>query len=49
MVKTGYLGDYAAEFGDLMYVANEKSHDFAKFSSMVDARYQEWKSHSAND
>lgn len=42
-----YLGDYAAEFGDLMYVADESAHDFPRFSKMVDARYEEWKSRPA--
>lgn len=37
--ENGYfLGDYAAHFEDLMYVAPESQHDFAKFSKMVDER-----------
>jgi hypothetical protein len=35
-----YLEDYAELFGDLMYVANEREHDFGKFSRMVDERYK---------
>ena len=35
-----YLDDYATTFGDLMYVASEKEHDFKKFSQMVDRRYK---------
>lgn len=34
-----YLDDYAVAFGDLMYVASEGAHDFAKFSSIVEARF----------
>jgi|SRR5450830_361937 len=33
-----YLLDYVEHFGDLMYVAAESAHDFAKFSSILDAR-----------
>jgi hypothetical protein len=33
-----YLADYAEHFGELMYVASEAEHDFAKFSAMVNAR-----------
>jgi hypothetical protein len=33
-----YLGDYEKHFGKLMYVAPEGAHDFAKFSSIVEAR-----------
>ncbi len=34
-----YLDDYAEAFGDLMYVASEGAHDFLKFSSMLEARF----------
>jgi hypothetical protein len=34
-----YLSDYAEAFGDLMYVAGEKEHDYKKFSQMVNRRY----------
>lgn len=34
-----FLEDYAAAFGDLMYVAPESAHDFAKFSAVLDARF----------
>jgi len=37
-----YLGDYADQFADLMYVAPESQHDFAKFTAMVDGRYHEF-------
>jgi len=37
---TNYLSDYAKVFGDLMYVESESSHDFTKFSEMVENRYQ---------
>ena len=33
-----YLEDYAAAFGDQMYVASEAAHDFQKFSSMLEAK-----------
>jgi hypothetical protein len=33
-----YLDDYAAEFGNLMYVAGEEKHDFERFAKMVDRR-----------
>ena len=33
-----YLDDYAGTFGNLMYVASEEAHNFAKFSSMLEAR-----------
>lgn len=35
-----YLTDYVELFGDLMYVASENEHDFEKFSSMLESRYQ---------
>ena len=35
-----YLGDYAACFGDQMYVAAESAHDFALFTEMVEERVQ---------
>ena len=34
-----YLDDYAEAFGDLMYVASEGAHNFAEFSSMLQARF----------
>ena len=33
-----YLEDYAANFGDQMYVSPESAHDFARFSAMLDER-----------
>lgn len=33
-----YLNDYANNFGDLMYVAKEETHDFAALSKMIQAR-----------
>jgi hypothetical protein len=33
-----YLQDYADNFGDLMYVAPESTHDFEAFSLMMEAR-----------
>ncbi len=33
-----YLSDYAAHFGDLMYLAPESDHDFDVFVKMIDAR-----------
>jgi len=35
-----YLSDYAENFGELMYVAPESAHDFAKFSSMIQKRLE---------
>ncbi len=35
-----YLQDYSDHFGDLMYVAPESEHDFAKFCSILDARVE---------
>lgn len=37
-----YLTDYEANFGRQMYVASEAEHDVAKFSAMVERRYQEY-------
>jgi hypothetical protein len=37
-----YLGDYAKNFGELMYVAPESAHDFKAFSAMVEARYKSY-------
>jgi len=34
-----YLEDYAENFGELMYLAPEKDHDYKLFSSMLDARF----------
>jgi hypothetical protein len=34
-----YLDDYAQVFFDEMYVAPEESHDFGKFSSVLEARF----------
>jgi len=34
-----YLDDYAAAFGDLMYIAPESAHDYEKFAAMVQARW----------
>lgn len=36
-----YLYDYAESFGDLMFVKPESEHDFAKFSSMMQARLED--------
>ncbi|QLG86763.1 hypothetical protein HQ393_00080 [Chitinibacter bivalviorum] len=33
-----YLNDYAEHFEELMYVAPESDHDFAKYSAVLDAR-----------
>ncbi|MBB4844286.1 hypothetical protein HNP55_002822 [Paucibacter oligotrophus] len=33
-----YLSDYAEGFESLMYVAPESSHDFSKFSAILDSR-----------
>ena len=33
-----YLADYAEHFSELMYVAAEDAHDFAKFSSILESR-----------
>lgn len=33
-----YLSDYAAHFGDLMYLEPETAHDFNVFRKMIDAR-----------
>lgn len=33
-----YLADYSKEFGDLMYIASEKEHDFNKFHTMLETR-----------
>jgi len=35
-----YLQDYSDHFGDLMYVAPEAEHDFAKFCAILDARVE---------
>ena len=37
-----YLEDYAAFFGDHLYVEAEAAHDFAVYAEMVEVRYQEW-------
>jgi len=34
-----FLGDYANTFAHLLYVADEKQHDFEAFSNMVNRRY----------
>ena len=34
-----YLDDYAEAFGEMMYLAPEDAHDFAKFSSILEARF----------
>jgi len=38
-----YMNDYCAEFHDSVYVAGEESHDWEKFSAMVQRRYDEWR------
>ncbi len=35
-----YLTDYAGAFERQMYVAPESAHDFAKFSAILDARFE---------
>lgn len=35
-----YLADYTEHFGELMYVASEAEHDFAKFSALLNARLE---------
>lgn len=37
-----YLNDYGSNFGDLLFVAPEAAHDFARYSSMVEERYREF-------
>ncbi len=34
-----YLGDYAENFGHLMYVAYEADHDYAAFDAMLNERH----------
>jgi len=34
-----YLNDYAKAFPNKMYLADERSHDFSRFSAMVQSRY----------
>jgi len=36
-----YLGDYAEQFGDLLYVAGEGDHDFTKLAVLLDRRLSE--------
>lgn len=36
-----YLGDYVEAFADLMYIADEREHDFRKFKEIVDRRYED--------
>ena len=36
-----YLSDYAESFGNFMYLKPENGHDFAKFSSMMQARFED--------
>jgi hypothetical protein len=35
-----YLEDYAAHFGDQMYVAPEEAHDFSRLATLIDSRLQ---------
>ena len=35
-----YLGEYAEQFGDLMYSAPDNLHDFRKFTIMLESRFQ---------
>ena len=35
-----YLGDYEEAFAELLYVAPEEAHDYAKFAAMIDARHK---------
>ena len=36
-----YLDDYGNHFGDLLYLASEKEHDYSRFSDIVDRRYED--------
>ena len=37
--KSDYLTDYATAFGPLLYMAPESDHDFARFSQMMEKRW----------